>query len=444
MAQSQQLDVRALYDAHWRPLDSDYWRELTAQGRLYRPRIDLFLNHWLTMKLLREVPSDNVFIDFRDQIATRGAPLPELMVELATDAAVYTTLERLPGDSVPGRFYYRVIRALDTRAVTPVLLWLLRWPPDKLPVEQRDQALNAIESWLVRRILARLTGKNVNHVVLELLKALADNGPQTAGERTERFLAEQTADARLWPSDDLVRHSLAVGPVYTTLLRARLRMILETLEDDLRTDYGEGQAAPHGLTVEHILPQSWRENWPLHSDDVGGGIERDRLLHHLGNLTLVSGKLNPALSNRPWTSHQGRGKRDYLLEHSALKLNAKVVADHADSWTEEDIRSRTTELGNRLLTQWRGPQHWYRCKSRGPPWSRSITSHCRQRPMRGKTIWACHRIPASIENCGAGSGTRTATRSTSPSSRSNGFSDSPYRHQLACTQPTVTATREAR
>jgi hypothetical protein len=115
-------------------------------------------------------------------------------------------------------------------------------------------------------------------------------------------------------------------------------MILEALEDDLRTSYGEGQAAPRNLTIEHILPQSWQTNWPLEPGDIAGAVERERLVHLLGNLTLVSGKLNPALSNRPWINQEGTGKRDYLLQHSALKLNAKVVADHPDDWTEEDIR----------------------------------------------------------------------------------------------------------
>ncbi|MGY2065622.1 DUF262 domain-containing protein [Blastococcus sp. SYSU DS0619] len=355
VAQSQQLDVPALYAAHWRQLDSDYWRELTAQGRLFRPRIDVFLNYWLAMKLLREVPSDRIFADFRDQIAVGAASIPDLLAELARDAEVFSSLEALSADTVPGRFYYRVIRALDTNAVTPVLLWLLRWPADQLPVEQRDKALNAIESWLVRRTLARLTGKNVNLAVLELLRALDKGGPATAGDTAVSFLAEQTAAARVWPDDDLVRSSLETGSVYTSLLRARLRMILEALEDDLRTAYGEGQSAPRNLTIEHILPQSWQANWPIAPEDVAGAVERERLVHLLGNLTLVSGRLNPALSNRPWVADTGTGKRDYLLEHSALKLNAKVVAEHPAAWTEDDIRARTSALTDRLLALWPRP-----------------------------------------------------------------------------------------
>ncbi|MDT0276663.1 DUF262 domain-containing protein [Blastococcus goldschmidtiae] len=355
-AQIQQLDVASLYKQYWRPLDEDYWRELTAQGRLYRPRIDVFLNYWLVMKLLREVPADRIFIDFRDQVAaSRARELPELLAEVAADAAVFSSLDSLPAGSAPARFYYRVIRALDTRSVMPVFLWLMRWSAEELPLEQRDKALNAIESWLVRRTLARLTGKNVNLVVLELLRALDEAGPADAGDRTERFLVEQTADSRLWPRDELIRESLATAPVYTSLVRARVRMLLEALEDDLRTAYGEGQPAPRELTVEHILPQKWRENWPLSPDDLAGAIARDRLLHVLGNLTLVSGGLNPALSNRPWTRDDGKGKRDYLLEHSALKLNAKLVTQHHEAWTEDDIRARTTALTERVLTLWPRP-----------------------------------------------------------------------------------------
>lgn len=197
MAQAQQLDVQGLYDQHWAPLDTDYWRELTAQGRLYRPRIDVFLNYWLTMKLLREVPTDRIFTDFRDHLLPHAASLDALLAELARDAGVYASLDALPSGSTPARFYYRVIQALDTRAITPVLLWLLRWSGDELPVAQRDRALDVIESWLVRRTLARLTSKNVNQAMLELLKALGGAGPQSAGDTAEQFLATQTADSRL-------------------------------------------------------------------------------------------------------------------------------------------------------------------------------------------------------------------------------------------------------
>src|SRR5207249_11788031 len=51
-AASQDLPVDHLYEEVWKPeLDDDYWRRERRQGRLYRPQAELFLMHWLGMKL---------------------------------------------------------------------------------------------------------------------------------------------------------------------------------------------------------------------------------------------------------------------------------------------------------------------------------------------------------------------------------------------------------
>ena len=49
-ASQQGHDVQALNDDVWQlELGDVYWREEVRQGRLVRPRAELFLNHWLTM-----------------------------------------------------------------------------------------------------------------------------------------------------------------------------------------------------------------------------------------------------------------------------------------------------------------------------------------------------------------------------------------------------------
>jgi len=96
--------------------------------------------------------------------------------------------------------------------------------------------------------------------------------------------------------------------------------------------------------------------------DEAEAIQRDSRVHLLGNLSLVSGRLNPTLSNRPWTTAEAearglpaQGKRDYLLEHSNLNLNARLVARHPSSWTDQDIGDRTEQLIDRLLALWPRP-----------------------------------------------------------------------------------------
>ena len=140
-------------------------------------------------------------------------------------------------------------------------------------------------------------------------------------------------------------------------------MVLEAVEDSLRGPLGEGQPCPRGLTVEHVMPQGWREHWGADiAEDPIAALRRDGIVHVLGNLTLVNQRLNPTMSNRPWTAQHAaarglgdHGKRDYLLQHSHLKLNAEIVAEHEDVWTEDDIRARTDALIGRVATTWPRP-----------------------------------------------------------------------------------------
>jgi Protein of unknown function DUF262/Protein of unknown function (DUF1524) len=363
LAHGQDADVEKLYRDHWAPLDNDYWRQPVAQGRLFRPRIDVFLNYWLTMKLRREVPTDRVYSDLRDHVLTAQPPIPELLAELAADAKVYEQMEKLPAATVEGTFYYRVIKALDSAAVGPFLLWVLRWDDTTMPAAQRHRALRALESWQVRRALCRATAKDVNRTVVELLRAMDEAGPAAAGDTVEKVLAGQQAESRYWPDDATLQAGLREEPIYKTLSRPRLRMLLEAIEDSLRGPLGEGQPCPRNLTVEHVLPQGWREHWGGDiADDPVAALRRDGLVQVLGNLTLVNQRLNPTMSNRPWTAQEAaarglgdHGKRDYLLKHSQLKLNAEIVAEHEDGWTEDDIRARTDSLIGRLATIWPRP-----------------------------------------------------------------------------------------
>lgn len=365
LAAAQGLDVEKLYATYWRDLDADYWRQQIARGRRFQPRIDVFMNRWLVMNLKREVPADRVFTEFRDNIARRpNVDIASLFEAIAADAQVHRSWETLPPSSVAGRFDYRVLHALDTHVVAPVFLWLTRYDDSRMPRAQQEKALGAIESWLVRRALVRATTKDYNNAMIDLLRALERDGPERAGDSAETFLAGQSAETRYWPNDARVADAVTTDRLYKTMTRPRLRMVLEALEDETRGSLGEGQSAPRGLTIEHVMPVAWREHWGADvAHDVAAGQRRDERIHRLGNLSLVNGKLNPTLSNRPWTDAEAsarglgpKGKRDYLLQHSQLKLNAELVYEHPGQWSDDEIAARTSLLLGRLLEIWPCPQ----------------------------------------------------------------------------------------
>jgi hypothetical protein len=121
-------------------------------------------------------------------------------------------------------------------------------------------------------------------------------------------------------------------------------MILRALERAQLNDKVEKVTVHGDLTVEHVLPQSWEEHWPLPNgglateDDEGDlAAARSRLLHTVGNLTLLTHKLNASVSNGSYAA-----KRQAICSQSALRLNAYFQA--IDTWNEEAIEARGAKL----------------------------------------------------------------------------------------------------
>lgn len=357
-AEKQGLDVDDLNQRYWSTLDDAYWREEQRQGRLNRPRIDLFLNYWLTMHGARVVPSDRIFTEFRDHVLASTNDVRPVLEELRVDSTSYRELAHQPAFSVPGTFHYRIIEVMGIAATMPVLLWLMR-PASNIPSHARDTALRALESWIIRRALCRFTLADTNSLMVELLSQLRDMAADDVGTATERYLAGQRGDSRRSPTDREIIDSLANLRLYKVFVpRRRARMVLEALEDDLRSPMAEDAHCPRGtLTIEHVMPQNWLQHWDLRSAGDAAADERDATIHTLGNLTLITGKLNPHISNNPWlsTTADGKtilGKRDALNQHSLLRLNNHLVTHHPDEWNDDNIRTRGHHLAERITTIW--------------------------------------------------------------------------------------------
>jgi hypothetical protein len=65
-------------------------------------------------------------------------------------------------------------------------------------------------------------------------------------------------------------------------------------------------------------------------------------------------KLNSSVSNGPWLGEDG--KKAALNEKDVLLLNSKVQMVGNLGWTEELIRSRTSELTTMILDIWKAPE----------------------------------------------------------------------------------------
>ena len=330
----------------WGMFDSGWWRENTREGRINRSHNDRFLNYWMVMKKQSEVISERVAFEFRaflDSDAKKDVPIHDIAAEIRTAGIFYRDIET---DQIPEmKTFLRRVKALEIGTVTPILMWLAT---SETPWEKRKRCHSALESYLVRRMLCGLGSTGLNRFFEEILKALENGGPAMADSIMVEHLSTPTIDNRLWPNDRLLRENVLNHPLKGA--QGRQRMVMEAIEESLRSEFTEYAGIGSNLTLEHVMPQGWETHWPLpdgKKDDPESKQARNNAVKEIGNLTLVTQRLNTRLSNGPW-----KEKRGELQKHSTLFLNKTLLENPPEVWDEDSIRERSAKLTEEIIKIW--------------------------------------------------------------------------------------------
>lgn len=354
-ATRQKLSSAHLYGEYWRPFDRDaaYWREKTGVGHAARPRVDTFFQNWLTRHTRKPISPKHIydgFIRYMAGTAQRpdgaGVDIYAVLADIRDDAVRFREMQFPTGSTRFDAFLRRLDR-LDVVVFYPFILAVMGRPGTD--AGDRDKIALALESYLVRRMVCNLQTRGYGGLALDLLDVLAavpENEP--ASPAVIKALNPPGHSAMQWPDDDLFQHEWTTRRFYGSLRKDRVLMILQAIEEQQQKSSTKSEPILkfdfNKLTIEHILPQSWQPHWPLTPEFAGH--ERDIALHGIGNLTLVSDKLNPALSNAPWLPSETskNSKRAALDLHSKLELNARLVREHPQIWNEATIKKRSVEL----------------------------------------------------------------------------------------------------
>lgn len=341
------LDSEALYEKYWKQLEAPRWQREITIGRTKRSALDLFFTHFLTMQLQHEVLSPVLFTEFRSYLVNSGPEkLEETMREIDRYAAIYDRITECDGESDRETRFLERLAAMDSSTVTPFILYLF----GAHDVTTRAPALDAIESWFVRRMLCRLTTKNYNRFLLSMLTKLTET--TDPGTAVTDLILGQDAVTSFWPTDDDIRGICLTQPLYQQLTQKRLRIVLEGCDSQSENGYGEAMRISGPLPIEHLMPQKWETHWPILTDSTelreAETARRERLVHTIGNLALVTTKLNSKLSNSSWQT-----KRAAILSHSALALNRSLSAE----WGPDEILDRSSQLADAICREWARPEN---------------------------------------------------------------------------------------
>lgn len=358
-ATRQKLDGPYLYETYWREFDRDheYWRAKIGTGHAARPRVDTFLQNWLTKETNETVSAKRLYDLFLKHIAGIRAEaggsidVATLMASIKLDAERYRRIDR-PGEATRFDIFLERLKAMDVVVFHPLVLSLIELAGDD--THDLDNAGVVLESYLIRRMVCGGQTRGYGTLALSLMRDIKYRPANTslAGALRHRLHAEANTDA--WPDDDTFKSEWGRRKFYGVLRRERVLMVLRALER--RYQEQAHLAEPlmsfdwSKLQVEHILPQSWEAGWPI-AENVSPA-DRNWAIHGIGNLTLVSQKLNPTMSNSPWIDPAGKaGKQEALRKHTRLEINRRLLENHS-VWNDDAIEARSREMFGDALAIW--------------------------------------------------------------------------------------------
>ena len=392
----QQVDDQQqeeLYES-WRPLDDNRWWRDRKKGSCY---IDKFLKHYVTLlckKKLKEKGDkgdDELFSTFREYCEREShKSVSEHLKQLCNYAQSFYDLFHSE-QGTPEAVFLERSDALGTDAPLPIVLKMFHETKDGSKEQKDDfhKALKDMESFLVRYSLCRKSHSNpranFDGTFLKMIQS-PEGGGEFSWRGIREFLKSQKQEwSQEWSSDKVFREVFcnegapdAKGMV--------LWAIADAMEEDRDSAKSEAKAILKGkVTVEHIMPEKWKENWPLPEteqpsdeylkgrlDKMGELLKkreqlaedlselsdqlapkdalekRKEAIKQFGNLTLVTQPLNADLSNAGWIL-----KKKKLSEHTKIAMNRDLL--EYEDWNEETIRQRGEELFEYALRIWPHP-----------------------------------------------------------------------------------------
>ena len=362
-------DAENLFKQYWKPFEDPFWSAMEKQGRYKKQRIEFFLANFIAGKIAGEVTISKLFSEYKSflrparnsTIPSYGTVLAEIR-DLESSGKIYREIiERKSGS--PLAVFSTRLRAWDVTTINPLLLRL--WASD-MGDDEKQKSLDLLLSLIVRRAVCGLTGKNYNNLFLSTIGNLEKKG--WSFDNLRIYLLGLTSESGRFPQDAEFENAVLTKPLYNTLGPARTRTVLSEIELAKRGKKQEHQTLPDTLTVEHILPQSWRQHWPMMGDTqptdaehtqalfavledesaVGRIVKRNRIKQTLGNLTLVTQSFNSGVSNLGFDT-----KRQEFEDQSILMLTKDFVKK--PTWGEDEIAARGKQLFEHVRQIWSAP-----------------------------------------------------------------------------------------
>lgn len=344
-----------LYTTLWEPvfeaneLTVQFWDKDKTAGRIIRKNIEVLLYCYLMITTQREIQLDSLYKEYKNWL--KDITIDEkkkFLIDLRQYAEYFDNFpegEQLNEMSYveDEKRFFHIIENLSITTAYPLILFIYREVTD---ITERTNILKLLENYLVRRNICRLTTKNYNNIFISMIRNLIkrrDEGEKISVNSIRDILSSFTEETNKFPDDGELKAAFKESALSNQNAREILYLIALYQKASPLADIGKLSLASY--SVEHMMPVKWQQNWPIPDLDEQKKAVRDKALKTLGNLTLVTKRLNSKLSNDAWDE-----KQKTLRKYSSLNITIDYL--DGDGWEETRIASRAEDLAELAIKMW--------------------------------------------------------------------------------------------
>ncbi len=360
-------DEIAFYNEYWKSVfekddeAKNYWDIEVLTGRHKRTFIDLLFSSYLQIKVqdkslgvkteekLEFAKIDLLFESYKKFIKDYlGDDKKAVLTEIKAYAEIFRNnidREILEKELTEGAGIERmnaVMFGLETTTLLPYVLFVLKKVSDE---SERNRLFARVETYIMRRMVVGAETRGYNQLFAD---RLIGNEVLNADQFGEYFDSKEDK-ANFMPGDDELQGGFHRSVLINKQAAGVLYLIESTIRDNSKQSTrlkGMGQ-----YSLEHLMPKKWEAHWPIQGSQEAK-TARNRKLLTLGNLAIISEKLNKSLQNAAWKDKKA-GKNSKGLEYFSAGIETLQSFLSRSVWDESAIEARADYLFERAREVWK-------------------------------------------------------------------------------------------
>lgn len=245
-----------------------------------------------------------------------------------------------------------------------LLMYLLKYQTElQLSDANINKVIELLNKYFVRRNLTDYPGtRDLTRIFMDIITRIEDDEPK--GVEVIKLVVEILSNSNNCASDELFRQRLE-GDIYKDNVGAARYILCKLAENAMTQEtwtdlWARTPKNVYIWSIEHIFPEG--ENIPqCWIDMIASGDANlakkylNEYTHKIGNLTITG--YNSTLSNKSFVEKRDRQSKDgkrFIGYKNGLDINKDIA--QKDSWTIDDIKTRTTAMVDELIKIYKFPE----------------------------------------------------------------------------------------